>query len=266
MATVTGLTAERMLEIEGESVVGATITGGHLILTKHDGTTIDAGQVVGDTGPTGPTGPMGPAGIASIPGEVKLWSGSVLPAIGTYGRWVWADGSVYVVSEHPLAAANIASAWRTAHGASDPGASNFRVPDLRGLVPAGLDQMPGGARANRMTRAVAITIAGKTGEETHVVTVAELPSHNHGGSVSISGATSGAGGHGGHPSGVSLVSGYSFAGSATAWSNGSISGGSVGDHAHSFSGSGGIPSQGGGGAHENVQPTVFVPYIVYLDG
>lgn len=47
MATVTGLTAERMLEIEDNSIVGGEVVGGNLILTKHDGSTIDAGPVVG---------------------------------------------------------------------------------------------------------------------------------------------------------------------------------------------------------------------------
>lgn len=47
MATVTGLTKERMLVIEAASVVSGTIdTSGHLILTKHDGTTIDAGYAL----------------------------------------------------------------------------------------------------------------------------------------------------------------------------------------------------------------------------
>lgn len=47
MATVTGLTAERMLAIEAGSVVSGTINGaGHLILTKHDGSTIDAGYAL----------------------------------------------------------------------------------------------------------------------------------------------------------------------------------------------------------------------------
>lgn len=47
MATVTGLTAERMLAIEAASVVdGAIDTEGHLILTKHDGTEIDAGNAL----------------------------------------------------------------------------------------------------------------------------------------------------------------------------------------------------------------------------
>ena len=47
MATVTGLTADRMMAIEASSVVGGSINGsGHLILTKHDGSTIDAGNAL----------------------------------------------------------------------------------------------------------------------------------------------------------------------------------------------------------------------------
>lgn len=47
MAAITGLTAARMLSIEGASVVSGTINAaGHLILTKKDGTTIDAGSAL----------------------------------------------------------------------------------------------------------------------------------------------------------------------------------------------------------------------------
>lgn len=274
MATITGLTAARMLEIEAESIVDGTVDGnGHLILTKHDGSTIDAGPVIGPTGPQGQQGTPGVAGVSSIPGEIKAWPSTVLPVQATYGKWVWADGSVYSEATYPLAAAHIDTAWKTAYGQSSPGAGNFRVPDLRGLVLAGLDAMPGGSRANRMTRSVAITIASKTGEETHVVTVAEMPGHNHGGSVSVSGGISGstdsAGSHSGHAQGLTLGGvTYNTGGGGTAWHDGGFV--DAGGHAHgfsgSFSGSGSIGSQGGGGAHENVQPTVFIPYIVRLDG
>lgn len=48
MATVNVVTAERTLEIEAASVTGGTIDGSsHLILTTHDGTEIDAGEVGG---------------------------------------------------------------------------------------------------------------------------------------------------------------------------------------------------------------------------
>lgn len=54
MATITGLTADRMLAIEAESIVDGEVVGDHLILTKHDGTQIDAGVVVGPPGLPGP--------------------------------------------------------------------------------------------------------------------------------------------------------------------------------------------------------------------
>jgi len=230
MATITGLTAERMLEIEGESVVDGQIdVDGNLILSRYDGSTINAGPVLGPTGPQGPPGPQG----GHIPGEVKLWPGSALPDTAVYGKWVWADGAVYVVATYPKAAVHIAPEWRTFAGASDPGASNFRVPDLRGLTPAGMDQMPGGARANRLTRAVSIVIAGRTGEELHVITLPESAPHFHVTAAQYTGV--------GYPSG-----GYAGGGVS--------SGGGLNTN-----------TVGGGQAHENMQPTVFVPYIVKLD-
>lgn len=52
MATITGLTKERMLQIEGASVTGGMVDeDGLLILTRHDGTIINAGSVVGPEGP-----------------------------------------------------------------------------------------------------------------------------------------------------------------------------------------------------------------------
>lgn len=47
MATITGLTAARMLAIEAASVVDGEVVGDNLILTKHDASTIDAGNVRG---------------------------------------------------------------------------------------------------------------------------------------------------------------------------------------------------------------------------
>jgi microcystin-dependent protein len=252
MATVTGLTAARMAEIENASVVDGEVRGdGHLWLIHHDGTEIDAGPV---QGPAGPVGPAGPSAVASIPGEVKLWPGSALPALATYGRWVWADGAVYVVADHPIAAGHIATAWRTFGGASDPGGANFRVPDMRGLAPVGMDAMPGGARANRMTRAAAITLAAKVGEETHPISVAEMAVHNHGVNEAPHDHDVGVVGAGGVAN--AGVQGNDNAG-ITAWITNHVTAEVTGIS---------IQNNGGGAAHENVQPSVFVPYIVRLDG
>jgi microcystin-dependent protein len=243
MATVTGLTAERMLEIESASVVDGEIVDGHLILTKYDGTEIDAGPV------TGPAGPAGPTGSGGLPGEVKIWPGTALPNLAQFGKWVWADGGVYPVATYPLSAANIATAWRTFAGASDPGGSNFRVPDLRGLIPVGMDAMPGGARANRMTRAVAITIAARTGEETHIITVPELAPHGH--AITDPGHTH-----------TTPASGGTYPAAPGADSVAQGGSGSTGSKVTGIT----INNTGSGIGHENVQPSVFIPYIVCLNG
>jgi len=63
-----------MLEIERKSVVGGTVLGDNLVLTKFNGETITAGSVRGPTGANGPAGAAGaegaagPAGPAGIPG------------------------------------------------------------------------------------------------------------------------------------------------------------------------------------------------------
>jgi microcystin-dependent protein len=246
MTTVTGLTAERMLEIEGATVVSGYIdTNNHLILTKFDGTTIDAGEL-----PPGPEGPQGPPGVASIPGEIKAWPDTTLPVQATYGKWVWADGAVYSAATYPIAAGHIHVNWRTAHGLSDPGVGNFRVPDLRGLTLVGLDQMHDGLRANRMTRSVAITIAAKTGEETHIVTVNEMPAHGH--TINDPGHT-----HSGAGIAGAYDPNYTGVPEDTGPAAGAIQTSLTGIT---------INNAGGGAGHENVQPTVFIPYIVRLDG
>lgn len=61
MAEITGLTAERMLEIEAASVVDGNVVDDDLILEKHDGTQINAGNV------RGPQGDGGIAGGAAFP-------------------------------------------------------------------------------------------------------------------------------------------------------------------------------------------------------
>lgn len=59
MATVTGLTAARMAAIEAASITSGTVQGDNLILTRQNGTTINAGNVRGLQGPQGPPGPAG---------------------------------------------------------------------------------------------------------------------------------------------------------------------------------------------------------------
>lgn len=82
MATVTGLTAARMLEIEAASVVDGDVVGNDLVLTRHDGTQISAGNVRGLKGDAGT-----PVNYASpvFTGVVKLPIVAYTPAAGASG-------------------------------------------------------------------------------------------------------------------------------------------------------------------------------------
>jgi microcystin-dependent protein len=267
-----------MQEIEDATIVDAEIVGGNLILTKHDGTTIDAGPAIG------PVGPEGPPGSSAVPGEVKLWAGTNLPDSASYGNWAWANGDPFDILTYPIAAANISSAWNTAHGLPAPPGGMFRVPDLRGLTPACLDALPvGSTRIGRVARPEGIQLAKKTGEETHRLVKSELAKHSHGGSVSVGGSIAGtaAAAGSGHFHNAALpneVYMMSSGGQQISFASGSniderctgleSQTATDGTHTHTvsgtFSGSGGIGEDGSDGFHETMQPTVMVPYIVFL--
>lgn len=69
MGTITGLTADRMIAIEAASVVDGDVVGDNLVLTKHDGSTINAGNVRGAAGTNGTNGVNAPAVRAASPGS-----------------------------------------------------------------------------------------------------------------------------------------------------------------------------------------------------
>jgi microcystin-dependent protein len=84
-----------------------------------------------------------------------------------------------------------------ANGGVDPGGGMFRLPDKRGYVTAGRDDM-GGTPANRVTAAAADILGGTLGAETVTLGIGNLPPHTHpvtmGGSgtgISINGAATG---------------------------------------------------------------------------
>lgn len=73
MAIVEVLTKARMLAIEAASIVGGVInSSGHLILTKHDGSTIDAGSAL----PALPTASDTVSGIATLATNAEVITGT----------------------------------------------------------------------------------------------------------------------------------------------------------------------------------------------
>lgn len=88
MATVTGLTAAKMLELANENIIDAEIVGDNLILTTRGGVLIDAGVVVGDTGPQGPTGPAASfAGYTEPENNLGSIAGAVTIDFNTHNVW-----------------------------------------------------------------------------------------------------------------------------------------------------------------------------------
>jgi microcystin-dependent protein len=143
-----------------------------------------------------------------------------------------------------------------------PGAvTTFKLPDLRGRTIAGLDNM-GGTDAGRLDWAN--TLGGSGGTQTHTLTTAEMPSHTHtqephahpqyshshvgdGGDFALwTGAvTTAASG-----TGVNLPSGMSVAshtGTTTA---------------ANYDTTAANLNTGGGQAHNNMQPTLLLNYII----
>lgn len=120
----------------------------------------------------------------------------------------------------------------TTYGSGD-GSSTFNLPDLRGRVVAGQDDM-GGSSANRLTGVTGSvdgdTLGGTGGAETHTLTTSEMPAHTH------------------------TITSYDEVDPGTANSAGvNASGGETTVTTN---------STGGGGAHNNVQPTLILNYII----
>ena len=158
--------------------------------------------------------------------SVLMPSGSLMPYAGSSAPtgYFLCDGSAQSRTTYSALFAIIG----TTYGSGD-GSSTFNIPDLRGRVIAGQDDM-GGSSANRLTNqtgGVNGDVLGDTGgAETHTLSISEMPAHTH--SVPASG---------------SLPRGDSSFEAAT-------------DDA------GTSGSTGGGNAHNNVQPTIILNYII----
>jgi len=160
--------------------------------------------------------------------SVLMPSGSFMPYAGASAPtgYLLCDGAAISRSTYSALFALVG----TTYGSGD-GSSTFNIPDLRGRVIAGQDNM-GGSSANTLTNAQADQLGGTLGEETHTLSIAEMPAHNHNLPVDIGGV-------------LNIQSLTSTAGSD-----------------QGYDGSVDSALTGGDGAHNNVQPTIILNYII----
>lgn len=166
-------------------------------------------------------------GFAAFPAGAVIAYGGISAPTG----WLLCDGSAVSRTTY----ATLFGIISTTFGAGN-GTTTFNVPDMRGRIAPGKDNM-GGVAANRLTGTsggvVGSTLGATGGSETHTLATSELPSHNH--TVYYNRQT---------PEGGS--------GDNAAWELNGTSG--------AYSGV--TSSTGGGAAHNNVQPSLILNYII----
>ncbi len=147
------------------------------------------------------------------------------------------------------------TAISTTYGIGD-GSTTFNLPDLRGRVSAGKDNM-GGTPANRLTAATVngVTLGAAGGTETHVLTAAQLAAHTHAAGTLVADS---AGAHTHFFTGGGAVGAGSGNNFLPGTSNNQTS--SNGAHTHVVSGA--TASAGTDAAHANVQPTLILNKII----
>jgi microcystin-dependent protein len=201
---------------EGTAILSTGETGGTKFL-REDGDGTSSWQ-------TPPLQAALPAGLVSPYAGTTAPSGWLLCAGQTVSRTTYAD---------------LFAAVSTTYGAGD-GSTTFALPDLRGRVPAGKDNM-GGTDAARLTNALTGGVDGDTlgavgGDDGHQLTVAQLAAHGH--TINTRLRTS----------------------SLTANDTNRAE---LGDTSNSTSTSASMAASTGGNAeHNNVQPTIILNYII----
>lgn len=160
-------------------------------------------------------------------GIIDDYAGATAPT-----GWLLCHGQILNASSNPEYQ-ELYDAIGNTYGGIDN--TDFVVPDLRGRVIAGQDDM-GGTSANRLTGTSGgvdgDVMGGTGGAQTHTLTVGELASHSHGQVVT-------------HTGSGGVRRDYDSDGGASAYPQGVNT-----------------DSAGGGGAHNNVQPTIILNKII----
>jgi microcystin-dependent protein len=195
----------------------------------------------------------GAIGTTRFVGEVFDWAGEDPPP-----GCLFCDGQA--VSRTTYAA--LFAVIGTIYGVGN-GSTTFNVPDLRGRVTAGRDDM-GGSPAGRLTEGNSgfdgETLGAAGGVEEHTLTIAQMPAHAHDGTTDVQGQ---------HTHAAGVGNGYVMIGSDSMGTvdigDGATNVGSAsataadGEHGHSV----GTENVGDDEPHPNVQPTIVLNKCIF---
>jgi microcystin-dependent protein len=131
-------------------------------------------------------------GSVTLPGTISLGgtlistlsfppTGSIMPYAGSAAPpgWLLCDGTPYSTTTYAALFTVCGSTYNTSAGQSAPTAGNFRVPNLKGRMPVGLD-----------AGVTDFNTPGKSGGSTTVtITVAQLPVHKHANTAALTSGT-----------------------------------------------------------------------------
>jgi microcystin-dependent protein len=182
------------------------------------------------------------AGGTVVPGTITIDAGTSAP-----DGWLQCYGQA--VSRTTYSA--IFSRLSTTYGVGD-GSTTFNLPDLRGRVVAGQDDM-GGSSANRLTNQSGgldgDTLGDTGGSETHTLIDAELSSHTHTASLTVTGSVTNVGMA---STGGALTHNVTDSAGDEAATVASVTGTASGTSAET----------GNDSPHNNVQPTIILNMII----
>jgi microcystin-dependent protein len=177
-------------------------------------------------------------------------TGSVLPFAGSTAPTNFLLCAGQTVSRTTYA--DLFAVCGTLYNTGGEAGTDFRLPDLRGRVPAGLDNM-GGTAAGRLTSAVLTlsnTLGATGGEQTVTLSSAQMPTHTHV--------------QDGHSHGVqrsnSAATSVGTDASALYRPQANTGGGYFDTQVSTATNQ----NTGGGGAHSNTQPTLVLSYIIKI--
>lgn len=205
------------------------LNAGDIIIDEFEPGFTDNGNDTDEVAIIKPTGSWSDLVAEAV--RVMQPAGVVVPYAGATApdTWLFCYGQSVLRADYP----DLFTAIGTTFGSAD--GTHFNLPDLRGRVPAGQDDM-GGSSANRLTNPGSTTggidgdvLGGTGGAETHQLTIAQLAAHTH-----------------------------TYPGYAT--NTGTNTAGSVGNNPPTWTGA--TNSTGGDAAHNNVQPTIILNYII----